>query len=424
MSKRDREAEGRLYQAGEFWLDLHPRSKFWQICRYDERTGQVRWKSTSTEDFGEAQKALDEHFIEARRPKNEPPEAVLLDEVLADYLEIGLAGKPRQDPASHAVTHINHQFAGYLVAELSKAEQEDFVKALRAKGYAGSYIDDILGTLKAAINFAIREEQLCFAPHIISVDRGDPKDYAIELEELAALIDAIEEEHVLTWMAVSLNTLCRPGNALDLTRPQCDFRRALVNLNPKGRRQTKKYRPIVPMTDAVTPHLQVESDYIVTYTKKKRPIGSIKRAFRATKKRAGLDEPWVRPYSVRHTMARLLRQFGVPDWEVQGMLGHKKLDTTEIYAPYVPDYLGQARRTIDAIVQELNDMVTLDLLWTRAPANENAIEIEVNKHMENIKNRMVGAAGIEPATPTMSTSGTPRKTAKIQQLRTARKGRN
>ena len=56
------------------------------------------------------------------------------------------------------------------------------------------------------------------------------------------------EDHVLMFCLVACNTLCRPGANLDLTLSQCDLEHGLVNLNPPGRRQTKKHRPTVPMS--------------------------------------------------------------------------------------------------------------------------------------------------------------------------------
>jgi hypothetical protein len=52
---------------------------------------------------------------------------------------------------------------------------------------------------------------------------------------------------------------------------------------------------------------------------------------------AELDED-VNPYSIRHTVARRMRQNGVPAWEVAAQLGHKSRDyrTTELDAGFDP----------------------------------------------------------------------------------------
>ena len=54
-------------------------------------------------------------------------------------------------------------------------------------------------------------------------------------------------------------------------------------------------------------------------------------------------------------MARWLRKEGVSAWEVAAQLGHKQRDisTTEIYAPFSPDYLEAAVRAIDVMFDRL-----------------------------------------------------------------------
>jgi len=63
-------------------------------------------------------------------------------------------------------------------------------------------------------------------------------------------------------------------------------------------------------------------------------------------------------------MATELRRRGVSVWEVAGMLGHKTVGyrTTEVYAKYNPDYLGQAVTKIDAYFIELQNQTSLPLI--------------------------------------------------------------
>ena len=49
-------------------------------------------------------------------------------------------------------------------------------------------------------------------------------------------------------------------------------------------------------------------------------------------------------------MATHLRARGVDPWELEGQLGHKKLDVTETYAVFAPDCLGTVQQGIaDAV---------------------------------------------------------------------------
>ena len=45
----------------------------------------------------------------------------------------------------------------------------------------------------------------------------------------------------------------------------------------------------------------------------------------------------------RPAMATYLRVRGVDPWEPERQLGHKKLDVTETYAVFAPDYLGMVQ---------------------------------------------------------------------------------
>jgi integrase len=69
---------------------------------------------------------------------------------------------------------------------------------------------------------------------------------------------------------------------------------------------------------------------------------------------AGLDEE-VNPHSIRHTVARWMRQNGVRAWEVAAQLGHKSRDyrTTELYAAFDPSYLSNAVRAIELLFDGL-----------------------------------------------------------------------
>ncbi len=74
--------------------------------------------------------------------------------------------------------------------------------------------------------------------------------------EVALLLaGAVRVPHLLMFSMISLNTLARPDAALDLGPMQVDIKRRLAKLNPDGRKQTKKYRPVVPISDTLLPWL-------------------------------------------------------------------------------------------------------------------------------------------------------------------------
>ena len=62
---------------------------------------------------------------------------------------------------------------------------------------------------------------------------------------MAALLDATQADHLYMFVMLALNTLSRPGALLELRREQCSLVDRLIFLNPEGREQTRKFRPVV-----------------------------------------------------------------------------------------------------------------------------------------------------------------------------------
>ena len=122
------------------------------------------------------------------------------------------------------------------------------------------------------------------------------------------------------FLLMACCTLARPEAILDLTVFQRDRDAGTIDLNPRGRRQTKKYRPLIPEAATLTPWLdQAEGPHFVAWHG--RRLKSIKTAWRKLRDDAGLDAR-VTPYSIRHTMARELRRRRVPLEQRQAFLGH------------------------------------------------------------------------------------------------------
>ena len=100
-----------------------------------------------------------------------------------------------------------------------------------------------------------------------------------------------------------------------------DCENRFIVLNPQGRKQTKKYRPTVPITGTLLPWLEkAERGPLVGYWG--RAIKSVRRGFNAVGDEAGLSKEGSH-YAIRHSRAVELRKRGVPPGGVQGSLGHK-----------------------------------------------------------------------------------------------------
>jgi integrase len=168
----------------------------------------------------------------------------------------------------------------------------------------------------------------------------------LNMKEVALLMGAAAKTpHLLKFCVIGLNTLARPEAILELGPDQVDLNRRLLNLNPPGRKQTKKYRPQVPITDTLLPWLiECNASRYILY--RNSPIANIKGSFGKAAAEAGLQR--VTPYCLRHTMATELRARSVPEWEVMGMLGHRnKATRTSERVREVPSKLPERGREGD-----------------------------------------------------------------------------
>jgi integrase len=134
--------------------------------------------------------------------------------------------------------------------------------------------------------------------------------------------------------------MARPAAILELKWTQIDWDHGTINLNPPGRRQTRKRRPIVPLDDETLKlleeaHKGAQSEYVIERGGKK--LQSIKKAFQAASARSGIH---VTPYTLRHTGAVWAAEQGTSMAELAQFMGHDDDRTTQKhYARFSPSHL-------------------------------------------------------------------------------------
>lgn len=129
-------------------------------------------------------------------------------------------------------------------------------------------------------------------------------------------------------------------------RRQWNSRARILSLNPKGRRQTKK-RGVVKVAWQVAHLLDVRKGWFIG-------VLFARTAWDGLAAKVGLpNEGEGGQKLIRRSMAKLLRDHGVPREEIEAMLGHRVIDPTDIYAPFDPNYLDGAVSAIEAIIDEI-----------------------------------------------------------------------
>jgi hypothetical protein len=235
-------------------------------------------------------------------------------------------------------------------------------------------------SLAAAINFAHKRKATPFpagfsalAPSVVS----RTPQYRADIKVLAAMFryclypqaprgevwsdkmvarQRLHRSALLAFLRVSIATWCRPDAAHDLsTGPDRDqwIRAArVVQLNPRGRRQTKKYRPAVPVPEKFARILDATDGFVV-------PVASVRKAFEAMLGELSLPRDRETGLKlIRRSISTLARRrIGEERW-AQGemMLGHRKASISDLYALFDPANLGFALAATTAIIDELDEL--------------------------------------------------------------------
>ena len=360
---KDRDQLGRI---GDFWLSRRPNSPQWCRTWFDPGTRQTRRASLGTDDLESAKIHLAEWITLNVTLRRQQPRDVPLATVFARYYEKHAKhtlGAGTQRGNLFAMLKVFPQ--GITAGELNLETQQAAAAELR-KTYAAGTIKRMMGAAKAAVTWAWKNGELDRQMPFISLPEGQGRERVLSIEELARLWSTEMPDHLRMFVALLIGTAARPKAVLELTRHQCDLTRGTINLNPVGRVQTKKRRPILPMATFLRPWItSVSSGTLVAFNGKS--VTKINGAFQRARDAAGLDLEVV-PYAIRHTIATELRARGVPELELAGFLGHSmpNIRTTGRYTHVAPDHLAHALAAVEAIAHDINrvgarSMVSINL---------------------------------------------------------------
>lgn len=369
---RKRSTKERPGQVGDYWLSKKPGrgglTDSWCRTWFDTRTRQTCRLSLGTTDFHEASVVLANWVVANASANRATPEEVLIESVILSYWENHGKKLISAKTEWYCLSRWVEFWRGRTVADLTPYEQQRFRQWLMTRGIGEGGIDRILSSGRAALKRAFKWQELSEAPHIFfmqtAIDRRarKPMGRPITPKELAQMLDATRSRHMLVYLIIAANTLARPGAVLDLRRSQFDEMHKLLDLNPPGRRQNKKFRPIIPVSKTLLPWLSVDRPAQARYVAhRSEPIQSISYLWHIAREAAGLDDS-LSPYSMRHGMARELRKRRVPTEQISYILGHLpkgSAATTSIYAPYEPDFCAEAVTAIDDIMDEVRSHLKL-----------------------------------------------------------------
>jgi len=415
--------KGGVYQRGEFWLDLvrgaggKPTSGNWYIWWYDAAAGRLQRKSTRTADVRLACDRLDEHYLAVHRPTAEEQDSYSVPEAMADYwLEHG-SRQISSDPIKARLKlmsrfldaeaeagrlvdpflpeHLDDRFLERFrtwgqedpIIARKKDENGNWIEGKRRKRSASTVEESII-QLKAALNHAFNARRLRYVPPLKHKTRDQvtpQRTYRLSVDAIAELLDysirgagnySGHADRLLPlrrYLIGAITTLARPDAVLDMgvsrERGQWMQNERRFVLNPEGRLQTKKVRPVVPVVDLLHSWLAASDQWLVcgerTYFDPKQQIdvieqykvASVKKGWLGARQHLGIPDGWG-PKLIRHSMATILANRRVDLIELEIALGHRPLGkTSSRYAIFDPDYLSTIRDGIEDVVSDLTKRV-------------------------------------------------------------------
>lgn len=370
-----------LYQRGRYSLYRRDRRTNLEIVWYDEARKRERSQSAATGDLGKARLALDRLYLNDADHRVCPTchrawdhaESPLLITAISDYLILSEAKagiKSARNRLGHVSEYALETDENVTCAAIDQRWVDGFRKWLGNKPNPDgtrrsiAHVEGCVMQLAAAIN-ATPGEKASFKAEQQKLVANSPT-YRADIQTIAAMFNfclrpeggrtdkeramiAATRGNLLAYLRMAVATWARPDAIYDVSSDQWISDARVLDLNPKGRRQTKKYRPAIPMPRQMVPLLDELDGKWLT-------VASVRHGWDAMREKLGL--PGGREAGeklIRRSMATIARKrIGEANWR-QGeiMLGHVKASISDIYAVPDPANLGLALKATESIIDEI-----------------------------------------------------------------------
>src|SRR3546814_4076317 len=99
--------------------------------------------------------------------------------------------------------------------------------------------------VSTAIGWARKQGQVAAKPEMWLPQIGERKTRHLTHGQFEKFFAEVKAPHARLYVLLGLYTMARPSAILELTWDRVDFERRLIDLNPAGRKQTAKRRPVV-----------------------------------------------------------------------------------------------------------------------------------------------------------------------------------
>ncbi|HQT03355.1 MAG TPA: tyrosine-type recombinase/integrase [Thiotrichales bacterium] len=257
--------------------------------------------------------------------------------------------------------HILPAFGDKHMDELTKRDVIAFIGRYRAT-HAAASVNRILILLRYIFNCATRWDTVGVKSNpttgIPLLEENNKNERYLSQDEAKRLFEAVQRsdnkmmQYIIPMLIL---TGTRKREVLDAKWSEFDFERRIWRI---GMSKSGKARH-VPMSDGVIKLLQSvprieDCEWVFANPKTKLPFDNVFCSWDTARKRAGLAD--VRIHDLRHSFASFLVNGGRSLYEVQKILGHTQIKTTQRYAHLANDTLLDAANQVSKLVPLANVM--------------------------------------------------------------------
>jgi integrase len=286
---------------------------------------------------------------------------------IADYMVLA-SNKPSYPAIGYRLAHVLEFVSEHSPSIRCAAIDEVWIMKFRqwltvkpfrpGKQRKLSTIEASVAQLAAAVHLKTGVKPNFKAIDLVSLN--ETPDYRADVAVLAAMfryaMASSRRKNLLNYLRMAVATAARDSSIMDFSvsagRKQWLSDASVANLNPSGRRQTKKYRPIIPIARQLKPLLDASQGFFI-------PVESIKGAWQSMAKELNLPSDGQSGMRlIRRSMSTILRTRLGEDAmsQISRFMGHQKASTTDIYALRMPGQLGAVLQGIEAIIDEIEAM--------------------------------------------------------------------
>ncbi|MGF7152657.1 hypothetical protein GGR40_000399 [Novosphingobium gossypii] len=290
-----------------------------------------------------------------------------------------------------------------MIVARKKDGQGNWIDGKKRKRKASTVEESII-QLKATLNHAFKNRRVRYVPPLAHKTRDQVTSvstYRLSIDALGELLDyslkgagsyAGHGERLLPlrrYLIAGICTLARPDAIFDMSvdrdREQWMQNERRFALNPAGRLQTKKVRPVLPVVDLLHSWLTATDEWMVcsertSFDEKQQievveqiGVGSVRKAWDGARDALGIPGGFG-PKLIRHSMATILANRGVDLVQLEMALGHRVLrKTSSRYAIFDPSYLSTIRDGIEDVVSDLTRIAGPALHAKLTQKDENVV---------------------------------------------------